>query len=99
MSNYEKAMALLNEGIAKEHYTFEDTGYITIDLGGAYVGYISPGDKYVEVVKNNEHVGYGNIDLEKLMLLDTSDRYRCDHPIKKWEVTEVGCVKERPRIL
>lgn len=99
MSNYKKAMALLNEGIAKKHYTFKDTGYISLDLGGAYVGYISPRDKYVDVAKNGEHVGYGNIDLEKLMVLDTSNRYRCDHPIKKWEVTEVGCVKERPRIL
>ena len=99
MNNYEKAMALLNEGIAKEHYTFKNTGYISLDLGGAYVGYISPRDKYVDVAKNGEHVGYGNIDLEKLMLRDTSNRSIYNRPIKKWVSTEVGCVKERPHIL
>lgn len=99
MSNYEKARELLNKGIAEKHYTFKSTGYIVLDLGGAYAGYASPREEYVEVVKNNSHVGYGNIDLEKLMVRDTSNRYGYDRPIEKWEATEVGCVKERPRIL
>lgn len=99
MNNYEKAQYLLNEGIAKEHGTFKTTGYIVLDLGGAYAGYASPREEYVEVVKNNSHVGYGNIDLEKLMVRDTSNRYGYDLPIKKWVSTEVGCVKERPHIL
>lgn len=99
MSNYEKALNLLNEGIAKEHYTFKSTGYIVLDLGGAYAGYASPREKYVDVVKNNEHIGYGNIDLEESMVRDTSNRYGYDRPIKKWESTEVGCVAERPHIL
>lgn len=42
LSNYEKAMALLNKGIAEKHYTFKSTGYIVLDLGGAYAGYVSP---------------------------------------------------------
>lgn len=99
MSNYEKALNLLNEGIAKEHYTFKSTGYIVLDLGGAYAGYASPREEYVDVVKNNEHIGYGNIDLEESMVRDTSNRYGYDRPIKKWVSREVGCVKERPRIL
>lgn len=80
MSNYEKALKLLSEGFA---YTFKSTGYIVLDLGGAYAGYASPREKYVEVEKNNCHIGYGNIDLEKLMLRDTSNRYGYDRPIKK----------------
>jgi hypothetical protein len=98
MNNYEKAQYLLNEGIAKEHGTFKTTGYIVLDLGGAYTGYASPREEYVEVVKNNTHVGYGNIDLEKLVVLDTSNRYGYDRSIEKWEVTEVGCVAKRPFI-
>ena len=42
MTNYEKALELLNRGMADKHHTFNDTGYLTIDLGGAYAGYISP---------------------------------------------------------
>lgn len=81
LSNYEKAMALLNKGIAEKHYTFKSTGYIVLDLGGAYEGYASPREKYVDVVKNNEHIGYGNIDLEESMVRDTSNRYGYDRPI------------------
>lgn len=99
MNNYGKALQLLNEGIAKEHYTFKNTGYIVLDLGGAYAGYASPREAYIEVVKNNCHVGHGDIDLDRMMVIDASNRFIYDHPIKKWEVTEVGCVKERPRIL
>ena len=99
MSNYEKALNLLNKGIAEKHYTFKSTGYIVLDLGGAYAGYASPREKYVDVVKNNEHIGYGNIDLEESMVRDTSNRHGYDRAIKKWVSTAVGCVKERPHIL
>lgn len=99
MTNYTKALELLDSGIARKHHTFKDTGYISLDLGGSYVGFISPRDEYVDVAQNNTHVGYGNIDLERMMVTDTSNRYRYDRPIKKWEDTEVKCVSERPHIL
>ena len=87
MSNYEKAMHLLNEGIAKKHYTYESgkTGCIVIDLCGTFVGFISPYDKLVDVAQGGEHVSYGDIDLEDMMVLDTSNRHRYNLPIKKWE--------------
>ena len=99
MSNYAKALKLLSKGIAKEHGTFKTTGYIVLDLGGAYAGYASPREEYVEVVKNNCHVGHGDIDLDKMMVIDASNRSIYDRPIKKLVSTEVGCVKERPHIL
>lgn len=98
MNNYEKTLYLLKEGIAKEHSTFKTTGYIVLNLGGEYAGYIAPNEKYVEVVKGNGRVGFGNIDLDKLVVLDTSNRYGYNRPIEKWEVTEVGCVAKRPFI-
>lgn len=51
------------KALQKSIIPIKDTGYISLDLGGAYVGYISPRDKYVDVAKNGELVGYGNIDL------------------------------------
>ena len=87
MTNYEKAMHLLNEGIAKKHYTYDSgkTGCIVIDLGGSFVGFISPYDKFVDVAQGGEHVSYGAIDLEDMMVLDTSNRDRYNLPINKWE--------------
>lgn len=85
MTNYEKAMQLLNDGIAEKHYTFDKTGYIVIDLGGTYVGFIQPSYKYVDVASCGTHVSYGIIDLEDMMVLDTSNRHRYNLPIKKWE--------------
>ena len=86
MTNYEKAMHLLNEGIAKKHYTFDNgkTGCIVIDLGGSFVGFISPYDKFVDVAQDGEHVSYGVIDLEDMMVLDKSNRNRYNLSIKKW---------------
>ncbi len=86
MTNYEKAKYLLKNGVAREHYTFKKSGYIIIDLGGEYVGYISPFCKCVEVSSGGIHIGYGNIDLDKMMVLDNSNRHRYDRPIKKWAV-------------
>ena len=87
MTNYEKAMHLLNEGIAKKHYTYESgkTGCIVIVLGGSFVGFISPYDKFVDVAQDGEHVYYGVICLEDMMVLDISNRHRYNLPIKKWE--------------
>lgn len=85
MTNYEKAMQLLNEGIAKKHYTFAKTVCIVLDLGGVHAGYISPIDKYVEVGSLGSHDFFGNIDLDRMSVLDTSNRHRYDRPIKKWE--------------
>ena len=90
MTNYEKALELLNRGIAKKHYTFDNkkTGCIVIDLGVSFVGFISPHDKFVDVAQDGEHVSYGIIDLENIMVLDASNRHRYNFPIKKWEDTQ-----------
>ena len=87
MTNYEKAQELLKKGIVKKHYTFDNgkTGCIVIDLVGSFVGFISPYDKFVDVSQGGEHVSYGAIDLEDMMVLDTSNRDRYNLPIKKWE--------------
>lgn len=85
MTNYEKAMQLLNDGIAKKHFTFDETGCIVLDLGDVYAGYISPIDKYVEVGSLGSHDFFGNIDLDRMSVLDVSNRHRYDRPIKKWE--------------
>ena len=74
MNNYKKALELVKKGIAKKHYTFENTGYIFIDLGEKWGGYISPKNEYVDVTINNVHVGHGDIDLDKMMVLDASHR-------------------------
>lgn len=93
MTNYEKALELLNRGMADKHHTFNDTGYLIIDLGGAYAGYISPNDKNVEITKFNEHIGYGVIDMEKMVVHDTANRFEL--PIEKHVNTQVRCVDER----
>lgn len=85
MTNYEKACKLLNMGVAKKHYTFVKTGCIVLDLGGAYVGCISPSVKYVDVASFGSHDFFGNIDLEEMMVLDISNRHCYNLPIKKWE--------------
>ena len=81
-TNYEKALELINRGFASKHYTFKNTGYIVIDLGEDWVGYISPKDKYVEVAINNVHIGHGNIDLDRLMVLDARHRPDYDRHIE-----------------
>ena len=85
MTNYEKALKLVDEGIAIKHSTFDKTGYIFIDLGGAWGGYISPREDFIEVILNNMRVGNGNIDLDKLMVMDASHRPDYDRHIVKSE--------------
>ena len=87
MTNYEKALQMLNDGIAKKHYTFHSgkTGCIIINLGGSFVGFISKYDKFVNVTQGGEHVSYGVIDLEDMMVLDVSNRHCYNFHIKKWE--------------
>ena len=87
MKNYEKAVELLNRGIAKKHYTYESgkTGCIVIDLGGSFVGFITRYYEFVDVAQSGEHVSYGVIDLEDMMVLDISNRHRYNLHIKKWE--------------
>lgn len=82
MNNYEKALYLVNRGLAYKHSSFKNTGYIFIDLGGAWGGYISPKDDFVEVTIDNVHIGYGNIDLDRLMVMDTSHRPDYDRRIE-----------------
>ena len=96
MTNYEKALELLDKGMADKHHTFNDTGYLIIDLGEAYAGYISPNDKNVEITKHNEHIGYGVIDMDKMVVHDTANRFEL--PIEKYVNRSVKCVDERPVI-
>lgn len=84
MNNYEKAMVLLKNGVARKHYTFDESGYILLDLGGEYVGYISPFCRYVEVANGGIHCSYGNIDLDNMSVFDRANRKRYTFPIKKW---------------
>lgn len=97
MTNYELALELLDRGMADKHHTFNDTGYIVINLGGAYGGYISPNDKNVEITKQNEHIGYGVIDMDKMVVHDTANRFEL--PIEKYVNRSVKCVEERPVIV
>ena len=85
-TNYEKALELVNRGFASKHLTFKDTGCIFIDLGGRWGGYIFPKDRYVGVSIDNVHVGYGNIDLDKLMVMDANHRLDYNRHIVKSEV-------------
>ena len=87
-TNYEKALKLVDQGFACKHfYPFQDTGYVFIDLGGRCGGYAFPKNKYVEVIIGNAHIGYGNIDLDRLMVLDASHRSNYDrHIVKLCEV-------------
>ena len=82
-TNYEKALELINRGLASEHYTFKNTGYIVIDLGD-WMGYISPKNRYVDVAENNVHIGHGDIDLDKMMVMDASHRPDYDRHIVKY---------------
>lgn len=61
--NYKIAMKLINEGYAEKHYTFKSTGYIVLDLGGRWCGYIGPHDEYVDVTLDNVHVCSASIDM------------------------------------
>ena len=88
MTNYEKAVELMNKGLASKHPTFKDTGYIFIDLGGRWGGYILPKDKYVEITIDNLPVAYGNIDLDKLMVMDVDHSPDYDRHIEKVEVVK-----------
>lgn len=97
MTNYELALELLDRGMADKHHTFNDTGYIVINLGRAYGGYISPNDKNVEITKHNEHIGYGVIDMDKMVVHDTANRFEL--PIEKYVNRSVKCVEERPVIV
>ena len=85
-SNYEKALILLSAGYAHKHSTFKDTRYIFLDLGGRWGGYISPKEEFVDVTIDNVHVAHGNIDLDRLMVLDASHRLDYDRHIVKSEV-------------
>ena len=85
-TNYEKALELVNRGFASKHPTFKDTGCIFIDLGEDWGGYISPKDRYVDVTIGNVHIGHGNIDLDRMMMLDASHRPDYDRRIVKSEV-------------
>lgn len=85
MTNYEKALQLVDRGFASKHPTFKDTGCIFIDLGGRWGGYVFPKNKYVEVTIDNVHVGLGNIDLDKMMVLDVNHRLDFNRHIEKSE--------------
>ena len=84
-NNYVKALELIDRGFASKHSTFKDTGCIFIDLGGRWAGYISPTNKFVDVTIDNVHVGHGNINLDRMMVLDANHRPDYDRHIVKSE--------------
>ena len=84
-NNYVKALELVDRGIAHKHPTFKDTGYIFIDLGEDWVGYISPKNVFIDITINNIHVAHGNIDLDKLMVFDANHRPDYNRHIVKSE--------------
>lgn len=64
--DYEKALMLLEKGIAEKHHTFNDTGIITLNLepypgNNDFVAYVDPVEQSVEVVMNNKVWGHGHI--------------------------------------
>lgn len=96
MTNYEKALELMDKGMAYEHHTFKDTGYLVLDLGGEYAGYIAPDDENVDMARNNVHIGYGIIDMDKMVVHDTANRFEL--PIKAYADRVTKCVDKRPII-
>ncbi len=48
------------------------------------------------ITKYNEHIGYGVIDMDKMVVHDTANRFEL--PIEKYVNHSVKCVDERPVI-
>ena len=80
--NYNRAYALLEKGVAEKHYSFTQTGIITLNLGGKYCGYIGPQDKAVEVTYENQVYAYGNISDDLLKVEGT--RHNCEWAVRAW---------------
>jgi hypothetical protein len=70
-TNYNKALELLNMGRAQKHYSYDDTGIITIDLDGNRCGYADPNKSYIEITYGNTLVWYGNISDDKKTITGT----------------------------
>ena len=86
--DYEKAMMLLEKGIAGKHRTFEQTGIIVINLepcqdpdNDDFCGYIAPDECAVEVTMRNSVWGFGHIRNDNTIL----DCGQIKFKIKRWE--------------
>ena len=86
--DYEKAMMLLEKGVAKKHRTFEQSGIIVINLvpenhmnNDDFCGYIAPDECAVEVTMRNTVWGFGHINNDNTIVDCGAIKFR----IKKWE--------------
>lgn len=86
--DYEKAMMLLEKGVAKKHRTFEQSGIIVINLvpenqidNNDFCGYIAPDECAVEVTMRNSVWGFGHIRKDNTIVDCGQIKFR----IKKWE--------------
>lgn len=77
MTNYEKAVKLLNKGIAKPHYTYEKgTDIIVINLRDNLCGYAYPKEDTIEIVNRNEVVWHGNISDDLTEITGTRNNHQ-----------------------
>lgn len=87
-TEYSKANYLLENGVAKKHHTFEETGIIVINLepcqdpdNDKFCGYVGPGDCWVEITRSNNVWGYGYIRINDNIVKCGANKFR----IKRWE--------------
>ena len=82
MSNYEKAKQLLASGMAEKHFTYCQTGIISVNLGDKFWAYIGKDDEHSTVVKDNSVEYYANIS-DDLKSIDGT-RYNRHEEIVPW---------------
>lgn len=86
-TEYSKANYLLEKGIAKKHYSFDETGIIIINLelyndpdNDEFCGYVGPGG-VIEVTRNNTVWGFGHIRIDDNIVECGTTKFK----IKRWE--------------
>ena len=86
-TEYAKANRLLENGIAKKHYSFEQTGIIVINLepcqdpdNDEFCGYVEPSDCAVKITRFNAVWGFGHIRDNNIVECG-KDKFK----IKRWE--------------
>lgn len=87
-TEYLKANRLLENGIAKKHHSFDETGIIVINLepcqdpdNDEFCGYVGPVDCAVEIIMFNVVWGYGYIRIDNNIVECGKDKFK----IKRWE--------------
>ena len=89
--DYEKAMMLLEKGIARKYRTFEQNGVIVINLAPEnqmdnddFYGFIVPNKCAVKVTMKNNLWGFGHISKDNTIVDCGQIKFR----IKRWEEME-----------